>query len=259
MGVSRVRVQVLVGVVGCLAVASVAVWAVLHVRHKLAQQELRRAQRRDQAVYEQVLAEAEVLIRQRKIRSAIPQLGSSLLLPHATDKTKAQDLLAQCEVAVGPAEETFRKMDQKVFEEFLEKRVIPSRYALPDPDINACFRQTLLWGKEREAARRKAIQEKEAARLEAERLAAAKRQRDAEIAWPTDSFKSGTVFHEPGRAMPYWANEVSKHRTRQAAIDALARQFGQSAAWVEANMGSSNDLHEIHSRLVGRSLRGSGL
>ena len=62
---------------------------------------------------------------------------------------------------------------------------------------------------------------------------------------------SGTVlFHDSGREYPYWANYSSKHLTRSAAIQALAQQFGETTAWVERNMGNSNNLADIHRSLV---------
>jgi hypothetical protein len=57
-------------------------------------------------------------------------------------------------------------------------------------------------------------------------------------------------FYDPAREYPYKANNISFHRTRRAAIMALAIQFDHSSEWVELNMGTSNSVAEIHHCLV---------
>ncbi len=62
----------------------------------------------------------------------------------------------------------------------------------------------------------------------------------------------GIVFYNPRRPNPYWTGPNAKHKTFKAAIDALASQYKRSAQWVQANMGTSNDLGEIRRSLSSR-------
>ena len=58
------------------------------------------------------------------------------------------------------------------------------------------------------------------------------------------------AFYDPSRTHPYKANDVTMCQTREEAIQAIAKQFGRSVAWVESNMGGySNDLTIIHGNL----------
>ena len=64
------------------------------------------------------------------------------------------------------------------------------------------------------------------------------------------------TFYDPERDPPYLSDLRSGHQTKSEAIAALAAQFGESVTWVEANMGSSNGLEEIHISL-GRAKSGN--
>ena len=57
-------------------------------------------------------------------------------------------------------------------------------------------------------------------------------------------------FYDPHRSKRYWASRNSHFAILDAALDALARQYGRSRKWVEDHMGSENDLGEIHANLV---------
>lgn len=57
-------------------------------------------------------------------------------------------------------------------------------------------------------------------------------------------------FYDPRRPKRYWAFRNSRHTTLQEAVDALAKFYGRSNDWIEANMGGENDLAAIHSRLM---------
>ncbi|UCF91876.1 MAG: hypothetical protein JSW39_26995, partial [Desulfobacterales bacterium] len=59
----------------------------------------------------------------------------------------------------------------------------------------------------------------------------------------------GLDFYNPRRPYKYWASQTSKHKTFKEAIEALAQQFDRSAEWVQAHMGDTNDLKEIHRNL----------
>lgn len=63
-----------------------------------------------------------------------------------------------------------------------------------------------------------------------------------------DSLK-GTVFYDPRRPKRYWAGADSQHTTLQGAVEALCRQYGQSAQWVLDQIGEENDLARIHHKL----------
>ena len=68
------------------------------------------------------------------------------------------------------------------------------------------------------------------------------------VGW-TGSLPTKDVFYDPRREPPYMANHRSFHNTRRDAISVLAEQFDRSTAWIEANMGMSNDLKTIHYNL----------
>jgi hypothetical protein len=78
------------------------------------------------------------------------------------------------------------------------------------------------------------------------------------VALPSSSSTDADYkFYDPSRPLQYKANDISLHSTRGAAIAALAEQFGESSAWVEAHMGNSNDLREIHKSLATAWLQNS--
>jgi hypothetical protein len=60
----------------------------------------------------------------------------------------------------------------------------------------------------------------------------------------------GPYFYSPRRAKKFWANETSRHDSLDNALKALADQYGRSIEWVEAHMGESNSLPEIHRNLT---------
>jgi len=65
-----------------------------------------------------------------------------------------------------------------------------------------------------------------------------------------DARSSGLSFYDPRRTHKYWTSETSKHDTLQEAIGNLARQYNRSPEWIQANMGETNDLVEIHRNLA---------
>jgi hypothetical protein len=66
-----------------------------------------------------------------------------------------------------------------------------------------------------------------------------------------DAVKTDNLsFYDPRRTLKYWTSESSKHKTLKEAIAALALQYGRSPEWVQAHMGDTNDLAEIHRNLA---------
>ena len=59
----------------------------------------------------------------------------------------------------------------------------------------------------------------------------------------------GIRFYNPRREYIYWTSKTDKHKTFQAAIAALAKQYNRPAAWIQSNMGQTNDLDQIHRNL----------
>jgi len=59
----------------------------------------------------------------------------------------------------------------------------------------------------------------------------------------------GTAFYDPRRPFKYWSDKNSKHKTYQEAVQALAQKYGRSSEYIQAHMGDSNDLEQIHSNL----------
>jgi len=57
------------------------------------------------------------------------------------------------------------------------------------------------------------------------------------------------VFYNPRRPYPYWSDKKSKHKSYQGAIQALAKKYARSPEWIKLNMGTTNDLDEIHKNL----------
>lgn len=67
------------------------------------------------------------------------------------------------------------------------------------------------------------------------------------------SFKTtGLEFYNPRRPHKYWTGKNAKHDTFDAAIAALAAQYGRSPEWIQHHMGTTNDLDEIHRNLTNR-------
>ncbi len=61
---------------------------------------------------------------------------------------------------------------------------------------------------------------------------------------------TGPVFYDPRRPYKYWADENSKHKSYREAIQALAKQYKTTPEWVQAHMGETNDLAQIHRNLA---------
>ena len=57
------------------------------------------------------------------------------------------------------------------------------------------------------------------------------------------------VFYDPRRPYKYWSSESAKHHTYREAIEALAREFGRPARWIEERIGDTNNLDRIRGRL----------
>jgi hypothetical protein len=64
----------------------------------------------------------------------------------------------------------------------------------------------------------------------------------------------GMVFYNPRRPYTYWTGKNSKHKTYKKAIQALANQYGRSLEWIQAHMGDTNDLEQIHQNLANQVL-----
>ncbi len=60
----------------------------------------------------------------------------------------------------------------------------------------------------------------------------------------------GLRFYDPRRKHKYWTSETDQHKTFQAAIAALAKQYDRPADWIKSNMGQTNDLNQIHRNLA---------
>ena len=59
----------------------------------------------------------------------------------------------------------------------------------------------------------------------------------------------GIAFYNPRRPYKYWTGKKSKHKSYKEAIQALAEQYGRSSEWIQAHMGDTNDLEQIHQNL----------
>jgi hypothetical protein len=59
----------------------------------------------------------------------------------------------------------------------------------------------------------------------------------------------GIEFYNPRRPQKYWTAQDARHNTFGEAMEALGREFGKPAAWVETHMGDSNDLELIRHAL----------
>jgi len=64
----------------------------------------------------------------------------------------------------------------------------------------------------------------------------------------------GDVFYNPRRPYTYWTGKNSKHKSYKEAIQALAKQYGRSPEWIQAHMGDTNDLEQIHQNLANQVL-----
>ncbi len=60
----------------------------------------------------------------------------------------------------------------------------------------------------------------------------------------------GINFYNPRRPKRYWSSRNLQHTSLEAAIAALAGQYGRSSQWVEDHIGEENDLGVIHFNLL---------
>jgi hypothetical protein len=60
---------------------------------------------------------------------------------------------------------------------------------------------------------------------------------------------AGIEFYNPRRPEQYWTGPEARHTSYAEAIQALAREFGKPADWVERFMGDSNDVEQIRAAL----------
>ena len=58
------------------------------------------------------------------------------------------------------------------------------------------------------------------------------------------------AFYNPRRSFKYWTGINSKHKSYNEAIQALAKHYGHSTEWIQAHMGDTNNLEEIHNNLA---------
>ncbi len=63
------------------------------------------------------------------------------------------------------------------------------------------------------------------------------------------------AFYNPRRPYKYWTGKNSKHKNYKEAIQALAEQYGRSPEWIQAHMGDTNDLEQIHQNLANPVLK----
>jgi hypothetical protein len=67
---------------------------------------------------------------------------------------------------------------------------------------------------------------------------------------PVPNQPVGPAFYDPRRPYKYWADKNSKHKSYTEAIQALAKKYKSTQQWVQAHMGDSNDLDQIHRNLA---------
>ncbi len=60
---------------------------------------------------------------------------------------------------------------------------------------------------------------------------------------------AGIEFYNPRRPEQYWTGPEARHTSYAEAIQALAREFGKPADWVERFMEDSNDVEQIRASL----------
>ncbi len=66
--------------------------------------------------------------------------------------------------------------------------------------------------------------------------------------------RDGITFYNPRRPYKYWTGKNSKHKTYKEAIQTLAQKYERSPEWIQAHMGDSNDLYQIHQNLTNPNL-----
>ena len=70
-------------------------------------------------------------------------------------------------------------------------------------------------------------------------------------AGPAQTF-GGIAFYDPRRPRKYWSSATRHHDSLEEAVSALAEEYHRPAAWIEANLGDSNDLDAVHASLASR-------
>ena len=61
---------------------------------------------------------------------------------------------------------------------------------------------------------------------------------------------NGIAFYNPRRPYKYWTDKNSKHKNYKEAIQAFAEKYDRSPEWIQAHMGDTNDLEQIHRNLT---------
>jgi hypothetical protein len=85
-------------------------------------------------------------------------------------------------------------------------------------------------------------------------LAKQKLEADTDVGQAKQETTGAIKFYNPRRVYKYWTGESSKHKSLDAALEALAQQYDRSVQWVRAYIGETNDLNEIHQNLHNRKL-----
>jgi hypothetical protein len=62
----------------------------------------------------------------------------------------------------------------------------------------------------------------------------------------------GLAFYDPKRPDKYWTDKNTRHKNYKDAIQALVKKYDRPPEWIQANMGQTNDLSEIHQNLQNR-------
>jgi len=83
-----------------------------------------------------------------------------------------------------------------------------------------------------------------------ETLAMRLSESSATSADPAAAPEAAIEFYNPRRAQKYMTGPDARHDSFQEAVEALARDFGKPADWVEQNMGDSNDVNQIRKSLI---------
>jgi hypothetical protein len=68
----------------------------------------------------------------------------------------------------------------------------------------------------------------------------------------TPPMPKGIAFYDPRRPKKYWSSATRQHDTFRDAVSALAEEFNRPAAWIEENLGDSNELSEVRETLASR-------
>ncbi len=67
--------------------------------------------------------------------------------------------------------------------------------------------------------------------------------------WKPLNIPDDIHFYDPRRERRYWATPGHRFNTYQEATAALARQYGVPVKWIEAHMGDTNRLNEMHENI----------